>query len=287
MNSFYKELQGKKQVQILYQSKLDGLTFSYEFVNVETSFGDTNVIVAGNDENPPLVLLHRANECAPIALDALKELVKDFKVYAVDVIGQPNLSAEIRPWMHNDAYGKWMFEILSRLTIQKAILVGISFGALITWKTLLFDERRIKSAFFITPAGIIDSYPISTLWKIFLPLKLFQWLKRPRYIRCLLKELKTEMDEFDFDFFSTVFLNFELDVSPIPSINMVEAQKIKTPIFLIAAEKDVFYPASKLVQKTTEIFPSSKKSMVLEQSKHIPNEEDNQRIVDFIKSNVK
>lgn len=282
MNSFFDNQQAKKDIEFLYNNKLDELPIDYEFLKVETSFGDTNIILTGKKSKPPLVLLHGSNGCAPIAIEALIGLVKDFRIYAIDIVGQPNLSAEIRPEMKDDSYGQWMYEILSRLNLYNTILVGISFGGFISWKTLVFDERRISKAFLIVPAGIVNGNPLMAIWKVFLPMKLYKWRKKTKYVHQFLKELFTEQDEFAIAFLSKVFLDFKMDFSPIPLIKKEEAKKITTPIYIIGADNDLLFPGKKMLKHAEKIFPSLRESILLKNSKHVPRQIDNQQISKLI-----
>ena len=287
MNSFFNNPQAKKEVERLYQNKLDELPINYELLKVETSLGNTNIILTGQKDKPPLILLHGSNGCAPIAIEALMGLCDDYSVYAIDVVGQPNLSAETRPSMKDHSYGQWMFEILTRLNIWDAVLVGISFGGFISWKTLVLDERHISNAFLIVPAGIVDGNPLKTLWKVFLPMKLYKWRKQAKYVHHFLEELFTERDEFAIAFLSKVFLHFKMDFSPIPVIKKEEAQKIQTPIHIIAADEDLLFPGAKMLKRAKEIFPSSGEVLLLNNSKHVPGQKGNEEIVDFIKNHAK
>lgn len=287
MKSFFNNQQAEKEVELLYYNKLDELGIGYEFQKIETSFEDTNIIMTGEEGKPPLVLLHGSNGCAPIAIEALVGLVKNFRIYAIDIVGQPNLSAATRPSMQNDDYGKWMFEILSRLNIWDAILVGISFGGFISWKTLVFDARRISRAFLIVPAGIVNGNPLKAFWKIFLPMKLYKWWKNKKYVHQFLNELFTENDEFAFSYLSKVFLHFEMDFSPIPLIKYKEAKKITTPIYVVAADDDLLFPGRKMLKRIKKIIPSLDGGLLLENSKHVPNQDGNDQIIEFIKHHTK
>lgn len=287
MNSFFNNPEAKKDIEKLYHDKLDDLSISYEFLKIETSFGETNIILTGEEGKPPLVLLHGSNGCAPIAIEALIGLVDRFRIYAIDVVGQPNLSAAVRPSMQDNSYGQWMYEVLSRLNIKEVILVGISFGGFISWKTLVFEDKRIAKAFLIVPAGIVNGNPFKALWNVFLPMKLYKWRQQKKYVQQFLNELFTESDEFALAFLSKVFLHFEMDFSPIPLIEKEEAQKISTPVYLIAAEKDLFFPGAKMIHRAKEIFPSLKQTILLKNAKHVPDKTGNQKIIDLIKKEIK
>jgi hypothetical protein len=104
MESLYKSEQGKNDILSLYDQKLKGLEIDYQYKTVETSFGKTNVIITGDASKPPIVLVHGSNGCAPIALETYLGLETHYQVFAVDVLAQPNKSAETRLSMKNDDY---------------------------------------------------------------------------------------------------------------------------------------------------------------------------------------
>lgn len=286
MTRLYSNQVAKLEIQDLYFDKLEELDINYETSIIETSFGNTNILICGNSHGPPLVLLHGANGCAPVAIEALIGLKEKFCIFAVDVVGQPNLSAETRPDMRTEAYGQWLQEILSRLHIKDAVLVGISFGGFVSWKTLVFDERRISSAFLIVPAGIVNGNPLKALWRVFWPMKRYMRTQRPKYIHRFLDALFTDEDAFAVRYLSKVFLHFNMDFSPIPLISKVQAARVKTPVYIAGAEKDLLFPGRKLLGRGRKIFPSLKDTFLIKSSKHVPNEKDNERLVQWICQNT-
>jgi pimeloyl-ACP methyl ester carboxylesterase len=282
MKTLFRSERAKEKILKLYQDKLDELSISYESMIIETSFGDTHLIVTGPAEKPPLVLLHGANGCAPVAIESLKGLITHFRIYAIDVLGQPNLSAEARMSMKDDSYGQWMYELLTRLNLPLVNLAGISLGGLIALKALSFDERHFKRVFLIVPAGLVNSSPLLAMRTVFLPMKLYCWRKKPAYLQRFLKGLFSEEDPFARRFLAEVLLHFNMDFSPIPTIRKEVAAQIKTPIHIIAAEKDVLFPGEKMLRRAREIFPSMKASILLKQARHVPGAKDNERIMQLI-----
>ncbi|MEZ4954360.1 MAG: alpha/beta hydrolase [Saprospiraceae bacterium] len=283
MNTFFKNIDAKNKAIALYHKKLDQLNLQYESTIIETSFGDTHVLISGAFSQPPLILLHGSNGCAPIAIEALIELTKDFRIYAIDVVGQPNLSEETRPNMTDDSYGQWMYEIMTRLNIWNAILVGISFGGFIAWKTLVFDEKRMAKSFFITPAGIVNGNLSKILWNIFLPMQRYKRSGNKKHLLQFTEAIFSQEDEFFDEFLANIIPHYELDLSHIPLIKKGDAQKIKTPIYFIAANDDLLFPGRKLLAQAKNIFPSLVETLLLKNSKHVPSKSDYNQIVEFIK----
>jgi len=278
MSSLYKSEIGKKEILELYDQKLEGLKISFQYKKVATTFGETNVIVTGSPENPPLMIVHGSNGCAPISLEAYPNLSEKFQVFAVDVLAQPNKSAQNRVSMKGLSYGYWMNEVLEKLQLKKVTLVGFSFGGLIIFKTLIQNEKAIKESFVVAPAYIVNGSSMIALLKVFIPMKRYIKTKKMKYVERFLSTLFTDKDAFAVCYLSKVFLYFKMDFTPVPIISKSEARKIKTPITIIAAKEDILFPGEKMIKKAVRIFPSLKQTILLEESKHVQCSRDNLKI---------
>mgnify|MGYP003644004111 FL=1 len=287
MTSLFKTEKGKEEILSLYDQKLDELNIEFEYLKIDSSFGETNVIATGLPSNPPIILVHGSNGCAPIALETYPNLSKNFRVYAIDVLAQPNKSAETRLDMKDDSYGKWVNEIVDSLKIENVIMVGFSFGGLVILKALEFNESKIKEVYLSAPAYIVNGNPLQALFKIFIPMQRFIKTKKVKHVEKFLSEVFTERDEFAIKYLSKVFLHFTMDFTPVPTISSEKAKLIKTPITLIAAENDILFPGNKMIKRASKIFPTLKSVKLIEGSKHVQNKKQNELIEKIIlKNNV-
>lgn len=282
METLFKTEEGKKAVLEVYQKKLKDLAISYETQEVNTTFGETNIIVTGNPANPPLVLVHGANGCAPIALDVYPNLAKAYRVYAIDVVGEPNLSAGRQMNKKANEHGKWLVEVLVKLDLKEVILAGFSLGGLVIWQTLIEDETNIKAAYLIVPAGIVNGNPLKALFKIFIPMKRYMSTQKGKHLDRFLDGMFSEKDEFAHAFLSKVLLHFNMDFSPIPTIKERDAKKITTPLTIIAAKNDLFFPGEKLLKRAKKVFPSLRETILLEHSKHVQSTANNLKVEQLI-----
>ena len=66
-----------------------------------------------------------------------------------------------------------------------------------------------------------------------------------------------------------------MDFTPVPVISKKEAQKITTPITILAANKDLMFPGKKMLKRAKDLFASLKYSLLLDDSKHVQNKEGN------------
>ncbi|GAA3510802.1 hypothetical protein GCM10022393_25520 [Aquimarina addita] len=285
MQSLFKTSQGKKEILGLYDQKLKELAIEFEYLNIKTSFGETNIITIGAISSPPIIIIHGSNGCAPIALETYPNLSKHFRVFAIDVLAQPNKSGETRLDMKDDSYGQWMNEVIDALKVENVILVGFSFGGLVVLKTLEFNERVIKEVYLSAPAYIVNGNPLKALFKIFIPMKRYIKTRKLRYVEKFLAEVFSERDEFAIQYLSKVFLYFDMDFTSIPVIGARKANTIQTPITLFAAKNDILFPGKKMIKRAKRIFPGLQSVKLLENSKHVLSKKQNELIEKIIIEN--
>ncbi|WGF91692.1 alpha/beta hydrolase [Aequorivita marisscotiae] len=279
---FFKSKEGKEKIISLYNQKLKELNIEYSEKSVETKFGVTNVITTGDAQNPPLVLIHGTGGCAPQILDSFPNLASKYCVYAIDVLAQPNKSAENRLDMKSLDYGKWLIEMIIKLRLKNVTLVGFSFGGFISLKALEFNETPIRHVFLIAPVYIVNGNPLVGLFKMFIPLKKFIKTNNQKHIKKVMGVLFSEYDDFALNYMSNTFQHCNMDFSPLPVITKDSAKNIKTPISIFAAEKDILFPGKKMIKRAKNIFPSLEVVDLLEGSKHVPNTNNFRTIEDKI-----
>ena len=182
MQSLYKSEFGKKEILNLYNQKLNELAIEYKYKLIDTDFGKTNIIIVGDSTKPPLLIVHGSNGCAPIALETYPALYKKFQVFAIDVLAQPNKSAETRLNMKDNSYGLWINDLINKLELKNVTMAGFSFGGLIILKTLIQDESNIKEVFLAAPAFIVNGNPLIALFKVFIPMKRYIRTQKTKYL---------------------------------------------------------------------------------------------------------
>lgn len=278
MPSLFKTEKGKQDILNLYDQKLDELNIAYQYLSIDTSFGHTNIIATGNPSNPPILIIHGSNGCAPIALETYPSLSESFRVYAVDVLAQPNKSAETRLSMQDESYGKWMNEVIDHLQLESVTMAGFSFGGLVILKTLEYDESKIKEVYLSAPAYIVNGNPLKALFKIFIPMRRYMKTQKIKFVERFLAEVFTDRDEFAIAYLSKVFTTFTMDFTPVPVIDTQKAQRIKTPITIFAAEQDIIFPGKKMLKRAGRIFPSLKAGQLIKHAKHVMSKTQNKRI---------
>ena len=284
MVTFFKSESGKKEILALYNKKQNELPFETKEIQLDTSYGVTHILTTNQSKLPPLIIVHGSNGCAPVALEVYQQLSQSYNLIAVDVIAQPNKSAASRPSMKTLDYGIWMHEVIEQLQLRSVTLAGFSFGGLVILKTILHSEKNIKQVFLTAPAFIVNGNPIKALFKFFIPMKRFMKTEHPKYLHQFLDAAFTEKDQFAYEFLTSVLLHFTMDFAPVPTIKTQDALRITTPIHLFAAKNDIIFPGEKMIKRAKKIFPSLQHTMLLQNSKHVQNLEDNIKIQEYILS---
>ncbi|MCX7549667.1 alpha/beta fold hydrolase [Xanthomarina sp. F2636L] len=282
----FKSQEGKSAMLKLYNQKLEDLCIDYSEKLVKTKFGATNVIVTGNFELPPLLLIHGTAGCAPLMLESFSELSKHYCIYAVDVLAQPNKSDENRLDTKTLDYGEWLLEVIIKLRLKEVTLVGFSFGGLISLKALEFSEIPIKEVFLIAPVYIVNGNPLLGLFKMFLPLKKFIKTNNQHDIKKVMNALFSEYNDFALEFMSSTFKHCNMDFSPLPIISKINAQDIETPITIFAAENDLMFPGKKMIKRAKRVFPTLKEVFLLKGSKHVPTNKEFDKIEEEIINSI-
>jgi pimeloyl-ACP methyl ester carboxylesterase len=88
----FKTPEGEATYLAAYDAALRLWPVAYEEMNIPTRFGLTHVVVSGPKDAPALVLLHGYMATLIMWLPNIQDFSKDYRVYAIDVMGQPSKS---------------------------------------------------------------------------------------------------------------------------------------------------------------------------------------------------
>jgi pimeloyl-ACP methyl ester carboxylesterase len=150
----YRSADAALAVEAQYRLVLDQWPVPKTELNLPTRRGSTFVLACGPESAPPVVLLHgsQANSAAWMLDIALWS--KKFRLLAVDMIGEPGLSARVRPPLAGDTHALWLDDVFAGLRLSRAGVVGTSLGG---WLALDYASRRpdhVSALALICPAGI-------------------------------------------------------------------------------------------------------------------------------------
>jgi pimeloyl-ACP methyl ester carboxylesterase len=147
----------------------------YEKIHIHSSLGNTIVwgYNAGNTELQTVIIFPGFRTCAMFwdFDNGLAPLKKSFRIFLVDINGQPCLSDGNSPDIKSNDYGVWASELFEKLGIDKATVIGASFGGIICMKLCLVSPHLVEKAVLMDPAGISNfSSSLKNLYYNFLPI---------------------------------------------------------------------------------------------------------------------
>jgi pimeloyl-ACP methyl ester carboxylesterase len=129
-----------RAVEARYRELLGRWPVPYEHVRVPTALGETFAVACGPLNGPPLLLLHGSAGNSAMWLGDVATWARRFRVYAVDLVGEPGLSAPSRPPMRPGTYGDWLEEVVTGLGGgERVSIAAVSLGG---WVALAYATRR-------------------------------------------------------------------------------------------------------------------------------------------------
>jgi pimeloyl-ACP methyl ester carboxylesterase len=137
--TIYKSEAGARLLRERYLDALRAWPGLRDEVRVPTPEGETFVVVAGPAEAPPLMLLHGSGSNSAEWAHRIPSLTGRFRVHAVDIIGEPGMSARTRPPLGSDRYARWLDAVLDHFHLARAAFLTSSFGG---WLALDYATRR-------------------------------------------------------------------------------------------------------------------------------------------------
>ena len=156
--AFFKDEAAKAAYTAAYDAVLKTWPVPYDDLIIPTDLGSTHVIASGPREAPPLILLHAALATAVVWRPNVEALSRHFRVHAVDVVGQGGRSIARRRVRGRQDYADWMTELFDGLGIERASIVGNSYGGFLAFNQASLAPGRVRRVVAISPGGVFVSF---------------------------------------------------------------------------------------------------------------------------------
>jgi pimeloyl-ACP methyl ester carboxylesterase len=263
-NSIYKSDAGKKEIMSFYDSVLSNWPVAYETKIISTRHGDTFVIICGNENAPSLILLHGAASNATSWVGDILEYSRHFKVYLIDILGEPGKSSENRPSWQELGYAEWLNDVFNEMKIEKSSLLGISQGA---WTALRFATcypERVEKLVLLTPAGIVKTKVSFIIKAIFY--SLFGKAGMRKLNRIVFGEQPIHQDAIKF--MDLIMIHFKSRIEKEYIFKDTELQQLRMPVLLIGGTEDVIR-SSETIAKRMKNQITNLTSIIIPQMGHV------------------
>jgi pimeloyl-ACP methyl ester carboxylesterase len=153
--SGFKTEAGRQAYQAAYAAVLEGWAQPFNELWVPTRYGETHVIASGPAGAPPVVLLHGFGVSAAMWAPNAAALSQGQRVYALDCLGQPGLSQQTAPMKTRADYTAWLSELFDALHLERAAVVGLSYGGWLAASLALEAPARVSRLALLAPAATL------------------------------------------------------------------------------------------------------------------------------------
>jgi pimeloyl-ACP methyl ester carboxylesterase len=251
---------GKTKVLTEYDSIIESMGIHFEERYLNTCLGRTHLIVSGQVENPPVILIHAFYATAASWYQNLKALSEKFRVYTVDIIGDPNKSEPIRPIRKLTDFIDWFNDLMRELGIEKADFLGNSVGAFHVANFALHSPEKVKRMILIGPAATFQQ-----IWPFYLHTFPGGMTGLSFLVRHAVKWIENDLP-FEPGFHQLFYLTLKYGKSANQVFPKVfsdeELRAIETPTLLIYGDKEVIYNIDVSISRAKKLIKDLKVSIV-------------------------
>ena len=167
--------EGEATFRAAYDAALKLWPVPYEELDIPTRFGTTHVVAAGAKNAPALVLLHGYMATSVMWWPNVADFAKSYRVYAVDIMGQPSKSIPGEPVRSPADYVAWLTETFDALHLDRACLVGMSYGGWLALSFVLAAPERVSKLVLLSPGGLLPlvrQFSLRGMLMTFIPTRL-------------------------------------------------------------------------------------------------------------------
>jgi pimeloyl-ACP methyl ester carboxylesterase len=282
-----------------YNAVLQDWPVSYQELDLPTCLGETHIIASGPPNAPALILLPSFAGSATVWRLNVAELSRHYRTYAIDVIGQPGKSSATHRIKSRRQYARWLVDLLDGLSLQRASLVGCSFGGFLALNQALLTPERIRRVVLINPVGTFSSQ----YWQLFYAMRIrapirklarrITGKKRPPRIDDLRPKSASAMPR---DAKWAALIGVTMSEAPKVSVisptvfTITQLRSIKTPTLLLIGEHETLYEPRATLRMAQERMPQLEGAIVQE-ADHIAAmaqpEDVNARIIHFLEKDAR
>ena len=223
-------------------------------MRLATSQGETFVIASGEKTAPPLLLLHGAGANSLSWLRDVEQWAKHFRVYAVDVIGEPGLSAPSRPRLTSDAYAQWIGEIFDALSLAQADIVGISLGGWLALDFVTRNPSRVRRLALLCPGGV-GKQRSGFLFRAMVLMLFGEW-GRKRALSLALGAVRENANPQAEAYMLSIFREFRPRRDVLPIFSDERLRRLTMPVLLIVGARDAMLDSQETVARMRRAVPN-------------------------------
>jgi pimeloyl-ACP methyl ester carboxylesterase len=254
VTAIYTSADGARAIEQRYRELLAAWPVPAEHLRVPTREGETFVVASGPPDAPALVLLHGSGSNALMWAVDVASWSEHFRVYAVDLIGEPGLSAPARPPLPSGAYPLWFGDVLDALAVAHASVVAVSLGA---WLALDFATRhpeRVDRLALLTPAGVARPKVAGLLGAVLVK-QFGEWGEKKSMELFLGPEVRRQRGSAEF--VRLLSRHYRYRREPVPVVDDAALRRATMPVLAVLGARDAFIDTPRTAARLSRLVPSA------------------------------
>lgn len=272
MKSIYKSEEGRRVMEEWYERFLGRLAARgtpADEIRVETRHGDTNVLVAGPEDAPPIVCFHGAMSSAAAALVHIPALLDHFRVYFPDTIGQPGRSDHRKLNWQGEEHGWWAIDVIDGLGMDKVHTLGVSLGGYVSLRLASLAPDRVERAVLWAPGGLVKP-AIAPMFGLIWDGLAYNISPSRKRLEKVLRRTFTDLDDDYVAFFADTLKHVHPD-RRFPAILPDGALQDWTgEVLLVVNEHDDVFPADRIMRRAEREIPHVVDTVMMDGCAHMP-----------------
>ena len=150
--SVYQSPEKKEVFRAVYNNILSTMPFAKR--TIDTPYGETFLLEAGDPTKPAVVLLHGSCSNSAFWFNDIMALMNDYHVFAADIPGEAGNSSELRLRLDTPDYADWMAGVLDALSLPRASIAGNSLGGWMALKFATAYPARVEKLMLFASGGL-------------------------------------------------------------------------------------------------------------------------------------
>ena len=150
--SVYQSPEKKEVFRAVYNNILSTMPFAKR--TIDTPYGETFLLEAGDPTKPAVVLLHGSCSNSAFWFNDIMALMNDYHVFAADIPGEAGNSSELRLRLDTPDYADWMAGVLDALSLPRASIAGNSLGGWMALKFATAYPARVEKLLLFASGGL-------------------------------------------------------------------------------------------------------------------------------------
>ncbi|MGM0550975.1 MAG: alpha/beta fold hydrolase [Bacteroidota bacterium] len=228
----------------------------FQELYIPVKHGTAHVIVAGDEDAEPLVLLHGMNASSAMWYPNIRELSTAYRVFAIDLITEPGKSAPNTAIDDNETLMLWYESILKKLKLEKYYLLGASKGGWLAAKLAIHLPEQVKKLVLLSPAQTFIWMPPD---KALITNVIYEIAPTRERLEKLFGQMSTHPEQIP-----PAFLDLFHQASKLSAIDKLlmemqplsdnELQRLDMPALVLIGDQDIINNARSL-QRAREFMP--------------------------------